>query len=439
MRTSRAAPLVALLASVVGACGGGAVTPTPTEAGTPGAPAPSATAPAASEPAQAPSELSVWVRQDTQAFYELLAAEYNKTHDTQVVLTPIRQADFVTKVSTAAATGDLPDVVSTDVAFVKPFLNAGVFVDVTSRIGGLPYASTILPAYLEASTADGVQYAVPATIDVSTLFYNKALFRQAGLDPEKPPTTFEEILKAAQAINALGGDVNGYYFAGRCGGCNGFTMLPMVWASGGEVVAGDTVTVNSPEVRALMEFYRQMWAEGLMPTGAETDGGEAWITAFQTGKVGIAPYGSFAVNIFAGDPALEFGAGLIPGSAGGTSSFAGGDVMGITTGAEHQDAAWDFIQWMLSDDIQVELIAANGYLVGRTDLADNKYAQEKPLVALHNQAAGVAKVPDTAFFNEIFTNPSGPWNQLIQEAVFDGDIDGGLQNAQAGFEETIGR
>lgn len=441
MRTSRRVIVLAVvLTLVVWACGGGATTaPTEPAASAPSAATPSAATASAATPAgSAPSELSVWVREDTQAFYKLLANEYNKTHETKVVLTPIRQADLVTKVSSAAATGDLPDVVSTDVAFVKSFLNAGIYTDITGRISALPYASTILPAYLQASTKDGAQFAVPAAIDVSTLFYSKKLFRQAGLDPEKPPTTWDEILKDARAINALGGGVRGYYFAGRCGGCNGFTMLPMVWASGGEVVAGNSVTVNSPEVRALVKFYRQMWADGLMPSGAETDGGESWTTAFQTGKIGIAPYGGFAVSVFAADPTLEIGATLIPGSTGGTSSFAGGDVMGITTGAKNPDAAWAFIQWMLSDKVQLDLIAANGFLVSRTDLADNKYAQANPLIALHNRAAAIAKVPDTAFFNELFTNASGPWNLLMQEAVFkNGDIDVALQHAQAGFEAII--
>jgi multiple sugar transport system substrate-binding protein len=383
-----------------------------------------------------PSELSVWVRQDTQAFYELLAEEYNKTHDTKVVLTPIRQADFVTKVSSAAATGDLPDILSTDVAFVKRFLDAGIYTEITDRISDLPFADTILPAYLEASTKDGVQYALPAAIDVSSVFYNKDLFREAGLDPDAPPSTWDEILEAARTINDLGDDVKGYYFAGRCGGCNGFTMLPMVWADGGEVVAGDSVSVNSPEVRRLLEFYREMWDDGLMPSGAETDGGEAWISAFETGKVGIAPYGSFAVSIYEEAP-FKVGAFLIPGASGEVSSFAGGDVMGITEGASSDDAAWDFIRWTLSDETQVDLIAANGYLVDRTDLAANKYSEEDPLIALHNEAAAIAKVPDTAHFNELFTNPAGPWNQLMQGAVFDGDIDGALEKAHTGFEETI--
>jgi multiple sugar transport system substrate-binding protein len=383
-----------------------------------------------------PSELSVWVRQDTQAFYELLAKEYNKTHDTKVVLTPVRQADFVTKVSSAAATGDLPDVVSTDVAFVKRLLEAGIYVDITDRINDLPFADTILPAYLEASSTDGAQFAVPAAIDVSSVFYNKDLFRQAGLDPEAPPSTWKEILEAARAIDDLGDNINGYYFAGRCGGCNGFTMLPMVWADGGEVVAGDSVSVDSPEVRSLMEFYREMWADGLVPSGAETDGGEAWISAFETGKVGIAPYGSFAVSIFEEAP-FKVGAFLIPGASGEVSSFAGGDVMGITENAANQDSAWEFIEWMLSDEVQVDLIAANGFLVDRTDMAANKYSEENPLIALHNEAAAIAKVPDTAHFNELFTNPAGPWNQLMQGAVLDGDIDSALARAQTAFEETI--
>jgi multiple sugar transport system substrate-binding protein len=421
-RVALAVVALAVVALVLGACDAGA--------------SPAPTGPTGTEMDGEPaSELSVWVRQDTQAFYELLADEYGSTHDTQIVLTPIRQADFVTRVSSAAATGDLPDLLSTDVAFVRPFLEAGVFIDTTERIGELPHADAVLPAYLEASTFDGAQYAVPAAIDVSSLFYNKALYEEAGLDPEQPPTSWAEILEHARTIDALGDDINGYYFAGRCGGCNGFTMLPMIWASGGEVLAGDSVTVDSPEMRALLELYREMWSDGLMPSSAETDGGESWITAFETGQVGIAPYGSFAVNIFGEDTSLEVGVTLIPGEDDGTSSFAGGDVMGITTGTANEGAAWDFIEWMLSDEVQVDVIAANGYLVDRTDLADNEFAQENPLIAIHNEAAAVAQVPDTAHFNELFTNPSGPWNQLMQDAVFGDDIDGGLQRAQAAFEE----
>ncbi len=432
-----AIPIVAAL--VIAACGGGGASTAPGQSATTASGAPAATSGGAAASAAAPSTLNVWVRQDTEALYQLLAKEYNKTHATQVVLTPIQQSDFVTKVSTAAATGTLPDVLSTDVAFVAGFVNAGVFVDTSGRINALPYGNALLSAWVKAASKDGAEYGVPAAIDVSTMYYNKDLFQRAGLNPDQPPTTWNEILQDAKTITALGGGVTGYYFAGQCGGCNGFDMLPMIWASGGENVPGASVSLNSPQASALMQFYHQMWAGGMIAPGAKTDTGASWVTAFETGKIGIAPYGGFALTEFKKDSSLHFGAFLIPGENGGTSSFAGGDVMGITKGAKNPGAAWDFIQWMLSNDVQLNVVAANGYLVDRTDLADNQYAQQDPLIALHYKAASIAQVPDTAYFNQLFTDPAGPWNALMQTAVFGGTIQGGLQTAQAAFNKITGK
>ena len=78
----------------------------------------------------------------------------------------------------------------------------------------------------------GRLYGVPLYADVSALFYNKDLFRKAGLDPEKPPTSLAEIREYADKITALGGDVKGYFLPGSCAGCNIFTVGPLMWASG---------------------------------------------------------------------------------------------------------------------------------------------------------------------------------------------------------------
>ena len=74
--------------------------------------------------------------------------------------------------------------------------------------------------------------------DGSVLIWNKKLFKQAGLDPEKGPTTWAEIEQDAEKVNALGNGVSGFYFSGACGGCNAFTFMPLVWASGGEILVG---------------------------------------------------------------------------------------------------------------------------------------------------------------------------------------------------------
>ena len=88
---------------------------------------------------------------------------------------------------------------------------------------------------MAVSTYDGRLYGVPLYADVSALFWNKDLFRKAGLDPEKPPTSLAEIREYADKITALGGDVKGYFLPGSCAGCNIFTVGPLMWASGATI------------------------------------------------------------------------------------------------------------------------------------------------------------------------------------------------------------
>ena len=129
---------------------------------------------------------------------------------------------------------------------------------------------TLSPSHVRLARYEGDLYGLPFTAEGSILLYNKNLFEQAGLDPDSPPTTWEELYDAAVAIDALGDDIYGYYFAGSCAGCNAFTYLPLIWASGGDVLNEDgtesTVAVD-PTVRAALEFYKQMWDEGLIPPG----------------------------------------------------------------------------------------------------------------------------------------------------------------------------
>ena len=71
---------------------------------------------------------------------------------------------------------------------------------------------------------------LPFVLDLSVIFYNKDLYKQAGLDPEQGPTTLAEFADQALAVDKLAG-VYGTYFGGNCGGCNVFTWFPMIWAA----------------------------------------------------------------------------------------------------------------------------------------------------------------------------------------------------------------
>ena len=152
----------------------------------------------------------------------------------------------------------------------------------------------------------------PSLGDASVLYYNTTLFKEAGLNPNDPPTNFAQILSDAKKITALGHGDYGFYFPGLCTGCDGFTMYPSIWASGGNILTGagtshQTATLTtSPQVAATLRFYHTMWADGLIPPSAKTSDVSTWLTPFESNKVGMEMIGSFAVALAEGGEGAEF-------------------------------------------------------------------------------------------------------------------------------------
>lgn len=386
-------------------------------------------------------DISFWVRASDSPFVEPMVKNWNASHQPTVKLTVIPNDDFVTKFGTAVAGGAPPDVVAIDLIFVPAFVEAGQMTDITQQAKGLKFFDKLSKAHLRLAAKGGKQYAVPFSAESSFLLYNKGLFKQAGLDPEKPPKNWAELEAAAKRITALGGGVKGFYFSGACGGCNIFTFAPYIFASGGTVLTpdGKKATLDTPEVKKALAFYRRMWEAGYMPSGAKTDNGSSFISAFFTNKVGMVGSGAFSIGLLKAEhPEIDFGVTYLPGEKGGWSSFAGGDSIGIPAGSKHVKEAWDFIAWCLSEEVQVGQFAKNNSIPVREDLADNEYLRKDPRFAVATTAMAQGKTPYSDQFNTLINDPNGPWLAMIQEAVFGKGVDVAVANGQKEFTKIIG-
>jgi multiple sugar transport system substrate-binding protein len=387
----------------------------------------------------APASITFWGRAANQEINQRLVDAYNATHDTKVKFTAFPDDQFVTRVGTAAGSGDGPDVFAVDSIYMPQFIKQGLVTDITDRAQGLDFFDALSDGQIDVSTADDRLYAVPRDVDASTLFWNKQLFRRAGLDPEKPPTSFAEIEEYAKKIAALGGKKRGFYFAGRCSGCNAYTLLPLVWASGGEILDEEGAPAfDAPQVKEALALYNRLWESGAVPKSAETDGGENWLTGFAAGNIGMQPLGAFAIRaIREQNPDLDFGVARLPGATGGEAAFNGGDVIAIPAQSEHADAAWDFIAWTLSEGTQVDVVAKDGGLVARTDLVENEHAGGDAQVLASNEALEVGRTPKSPVYNQLFNDPNGPFLTAFTKAVFGGDVDGAVADAQAAGTEIF--
>jgi multiple sugar transport system substrate-binding protein len=167
-----------------------------------------------------------------------------------------------------------------------------------------------------------------------------------------------------------------------------------------------------------------MHKDGLINPTAQAVTSEDFHLQFATDKIGIFGTGNFNLALLQSqNPAMfdEVGVGLLPGfEKGQTASFAGGDIVTIPAGSKRVDDAVAFMQFILSDEVQLEVYAKNLNMTTRADMADNKYFTD-PRVVKMAEAVGVARTPYTLKFFEIINSPQGPWLQGLQRVYFTDD------------------
>lgn len=385
--------------------------------------------------------ITLWTRDSDAVLVQPVVQAYNASHTTQVKVNIIPAAQFVTKFGTAVSAGDVADLVATDLVFSPYFASSYELMDITSFAHSLPFFHKLDQSHIRMATYQGKLYALPFSAEGSFLIYNKGLFRQAGLDPNKPPNNWAEIEADSKKITALGNGIHGYYFSGACPGCNVFTFLPLIWASGGQVLNADGTQAtleSSPAVKAALKFYNRLWDEGQIDPGAKVDTGTNFLSTFTTGKVGMEGIGAFALATLKKQyPNISFGVAPLPGENGGSSSFAGGDNISIPVGSQHVQQAEGFIKWYLSSDTQVNVVAKNNSLPVRTDLISNKYSQQDPRYILVSMAEQRGQTPYSVRYNELFNDPSGPWLAMLGQAIFDGQVDQAVSSAQDLFTNIL--
>jgi multiple sugar transport system substrate-binding protein len=395
---------------------------------------------AVSAPSMA-ADLQMWERSGgNKGMVDILVDMWNqKNPDRKIVLTYIPHAEMVAKLAQAIASGDVPDLMGMDLIYGPQFEKADQLVDVTDQIAGLPEMKTASPGHLMVATYNKRLYGVPLYADVSALFYNKDLFKQAGLDPNKPPTSLAELRADADKITALGGDIKGYYLPGSCAGCNIFTVGPLMWASGAKIEsagAGDE-PLTGDGVKQVLQFERDMVKAGNVHESDRAENGETFHLQFGSGKVGMMGTGNFNISLARQqNPTMNFGITLLPGMKEGSSaSFIGGDLLVVPKGSKRVNDAVDFMKFLISDEVQVEGYAKALNLTTRADMVDNKYFKAEPLVQDVAKALSVGRTPYTTTFFEQINSPQGPWLQMLQRAYYTGDdLDAVIADAKAAMK-----
>jgi multiple sugar transport system substrate-binding protein len=284
----------------------------------------------------------------------------------------VATADVLTKTKAATAAGSAPDVVQIGYSKLAEAFDT-LTVQSLEAIAGDGWASSVEgidPAFLTTGTSGGEVRALPYTVSVPTLFYNADLFRAAGIDPEDPPATIEEVRSAAQAIVDAGH--HGAYFGIVDSGKSDYVTQSVINSAGGSLVTpeGD-VGLDSPEAIAGLEAVQELTTEGLQPAVRLEDAlsdfangnlGMFVVSTAVTGQLEAATEGAFELRS-AGFPA--FGAGEA------RPTFSGAGLMVLSDDPAKQAAAWELVEFLTSKEGYSMITKDMGYLPLRADIVDD--------------------------------------------------------------------
>lgn len=260
-----------------------------------GAPAPSGSASPAPSPstsassAPAPSEKTdpVFTEQITIKFanYAILESGYEafwngvksgfetKYPNIKIDYVTAPYGEIVNQVINMAGGGDKVDLVFSEVSWIPTLAEAGLACTV-DQVLPADYLSDFYESVLDAHRMDGALYGLPMYASPFVLYYNKDLFTQAGLDPEAPPKTYDEMLSMAAKLSELkSADGNKIYAFGQTTASvpvSGSSLNAMVYNFGGTVLNDDgTLGTATPEFKQAFEMLKTLNDKGYTPQNAK--------------------------------------------------------------------------------------------------------------------------------------------------------------------------
>jgi multiple sugar transport system substrate-binding protein len=208
------------------------------------------------------------------------------------------------------------------------------------------------PNIVDTVTFDDTQWGVPIAFSTKALYWNKDLFKQAGLDPETPPKTWAEEIEFAKQIKEKTG-IAGYGLPAKTFDNTMHQFMHWVYTNNGKVIDGDNIVIDSPEVLAALQAYKDI-------TPYSVEGATAYeqneIRAiFLDGKVGMIQAGSGAAYRLK-DTQINWGVAPLPRgpSAQGEGTLLITDSLAIFSGSGVEEKAIEFAKYITSTDIQHE-------------------------------------------------------------------------------------
>lgn len=287
-------------------------------------------------------------------------------------------ADLERQITLGAVSGDLPDIAIVDNVSMNSLAGSGLLADLTERIEDWGQADQYYKGPWDGCQVDGKSLGIPNNSNCLALYYNTRVLDSAGV---APPTTWDQLADTAQRLTA--GDRFGLAMSAIRTEEGVFQFLPFLWQAGGDL---DTFATYGATALAFLD--------DLVAKGSLSEQCVGWTqqdvnTRFVNGRAAMQINGPWQLpTIKKAD--MEYGVVALPRDKEAATCL-GGENWVVMASSDHQDKAWQVLEYTQRPPVLVPFLVAIGNLPARKDLADTGTWASDPALRLFLSQLPVAR------------------------------------------------
>ncbi len=293
---------------------------------------------------------------------------------------------LVQKLITSVQSNTAPDISWIHSDFLQYLVEANAIYPMKTFIDGHDSLTAedmtdIYPPLLQAASWRGTLYSMPMEATDLAIIYNKDMFRKVGLNPERGPQTWQELVDYAKKLTVKVGDsrqigffVPVYPAAGPLGAWMEWQWMPFLWQGGGDVInpSQTQILVDNPGGVQSLALWKQIY--NFQDQSRFTVDYDAAFVSQQVAMILDGPwdlprYQKILTN-------FNWGVVPLPAGPAGRATIMGGEYLAIFRQTKYPQQAWTFVKWLLRPEVQALWSMKSGYLPVRRAVMNLKGYQE---------------------------------------------------------------
>jgi multiple sugar transport system substrate-binding protein len=326
---------------------------------------------------------------ETGPIFEAMAEEFEKNNpDIEVQIEVVNWDNLEQKLTTDVAGGTAPDISIIGTRWLAGYVKEGI-AEPLDQFMTPEFKAKFIETFMSPSVFDGEVYGLPVAASARAMYYNKAMFEQAGI--AGPPATWDALKEAAAKISALGDDTYGFGIQGKEIETDAYWYYAL-WTHGGELLADGKSEIASEAGVNAANLYKSMIDEGLTQPGVTGYSREGLQDLFKQGRLGILLTGPWLRGQMAAEaPDVDYGIAPIPE---GTTKATYGvtDSIILFSSSQVKDDAWKFLEEAaFTDHWRREFTLKEGFLPVFKSVAEDPHFADDPQLAAFTSMLPYAK------------------------------------------------